>query len=872
MNRLLEFVLALATGSRAQAEGLLGDIAEENSIPGTTNALSVGAVLAALTVAATFAVARITRPVHRDLPRPGSRDAMMTVLTQELRSALRLPWRAPGFATAAVLTLALGIGANTAIFSLVNAVVLRPLPFPDSEQLVRVWPGEAMTKGWVMAFENTESFSALAGVSWASATLSGTGRPIELRGGEVSEQFFAVTGVAPAHGRHFAAEDHAVGAEPTVLLSHELWMRAFGGDTSVVGQLVELADDDVGQRRVVGVMPAGYQPLYAQWEFWTPVVIDPQWDYPGSQMSATAWNMVGRLRDEATIDSATAEVAVIGAQIQESAPDRMAESALARAVTVPLLADMVDDERQPLILMLGAVALLLLIACTNVANLLLARGEARRRELSIRSALGASRRRLAAQLLSESLVLALLGGALGVAAAYGAIHYFRRDLINLMPRGGEVALDVNTLLFALAVSVLASVIFGMLPAIRAQRPTADARHGDSSEQRRANRVLVAVEVALAIVFLAGAGLMLRTLSAFGDVDPGFDTNGVVAVGVNAVGDNYDDPYALHGFFVEVEEEVAAIPGIPAPAFAMSLPFGDGSWGWNYTIDSDSYAEGAPMPNAGFRVVSTSYFDTLGIPLLAGRLLDADDVHGAEEVVVVNDAFARPHFERAEDAVGRVITLNTDDSFRIVGVVQGIRHLGFRSDPVPEMYRSFNQHPTRMRHVVARTAMDAESLGEAIQAVVWDIDPDVPVRDAITMDEIMRTSVHEARLFAQLLSAFAALGAVLAGIGVYGVVAYTVSRSRRALAIRMALGASASSVIRRSLREALAPVAVGAVAGLAGAAAAGELLASLLFGVTPRDPVTPAAVPLLLIALASAAAWLPSRRAARVDPAEVLRQE
>ncbi len=879
---IAELLLRIAIGDLERAHALIGDLEEDAYETSGRTPSGTWLVLKASPIAARFLLDRALRPIterprtSRALPADERRISMIAMLWQEMGNALRLPMRAPAFVAAAAATIALGVGANTAIFSIVNTVLLEPLPYEEASRLVRVWPGETMTKGWIMTFEEAVSFEALAGYGGASATLTGVGRPLELDGGDVTREYFGVMRAAPLHGRTFADSDHAHGADPVVVLSHSLWVRAFDADAGIVGQLVSLADDDFAERRVIGVMPASHQPLDSAWDFWVPVRLNPKYDYPGSQMSCSCWNLIARLDSGVGLEAASAETRVIGEQIHTDAPDRLAEAALLRASAVPFLDDMVGDQQLPLLLLLGAVSLVLLIACTNVANLLLARGEHRRRELAIRAALGASQRRLAIQLLAESITLGLAGGALGLLLAQASIGYFRAALAAVVPRTTALQLDQRTLLFALVASLTASVLFGVVPALRVlDRGSArreGGRHGATRGQQRANRILVAVEVASAVVLLVGASLMLRSLQELTSVDPGFEPGNLVAVRVNAVGDRYSDPAALQAFYEELQAKSDALPGVTAVASIQDLPFGDGHWGWNYTIDSEPLPAGASMPGAGFRVVSSSYFPTLGVPILAGRNLRESDIHGAEEVAVVNDAFARRHFDTIEQIVGHTVTLNTGASFRVVGVVQGVRHTGFRSDPVPEMYRPLSQFPTRSRFLIARAEVNAASVGDDLQALVWDMDPDVPVRDPQTMTSVMRGSVAESRLFTELLGSFAALGAILAGIGVYGVVAYTVSRRQRAIAIRMALGAPAANVLRHTLREALSPVAIGAILGTLGAIGASQLLSSLLFGVSPRDPLTLVVVPVFLLVVATLAAALPATRAARVDPVSTLRQE
>ncbi len=801
----------------------------------------------------------------------------MNTLWLDLRYALRGLRKSPGFAAVAIVTIALGVGANVAIYSLVHAIMLAPLPYPQQADIVRIWPGESVTMGWVQAFEDTKSFTAVAGVTGARATMTGRGEPMELEGGQVTAGHFDVIGVRPALGRPFHPDDQRPSAEPVVILSHALWQQAFGGDSSVVGTLVDIAEGGGQRPRVVGVMPAGHVALNENWQYWTPGVIDPENDYPMSPSGCFCWQLTARMAPGVSQEEATAEVQLLAQRIWEHSPEDLRQEALTTAIVRPMLDDLVGDADTSLMMLFGAVSLVLLIACLNVANLLVARGEGRRRELAIRSAVGAGRMRLVAQSLFESLTLGLAGGVLGVGLATGLVRYFDGAIADVLPRTHGVAVNAPVLIFALVATVIASVVFGMAPALGVLRtdPSSVLAHRQGMSGRRHQRVrgaLVAVEVALAVVLAIGAGLMVRTMRSLNAVDPGFRTDNLLTLRLYQPGENYRTPEAVDAYYREIRERLAGLPGVQSVATISSLPLTGQGWGWNYTVDTEPLPEGAAMPNARFRIISPDYFNTLNITFVAGRDITEQDVEGPDEVVVVNRSFVNRHYQSPAEALGRTVSLNTGHAFRIVGVVPDNLHRSLAAPARPEMYRPRLFFPVRRRYVIVATAGDPEPLAPMVRQAVWDIDPNVPILDVFTMAGVKRNSTRSSQFYLEVLGSFAVLALVLGMIGVYGVLSFVVNQSRQGIGIRMALGADGMRVLRDTVAQGLRPVLLGLALGTAGAIGATRILESLLFGVTSTDGMTFLTVAGLVLATAVLATLIPARRAAAVDPMTTLRTE
>lgn len=801
----------------------------------------------------------------------------MNTLLTDLRYVLRGLVKSPGFTAVAIITIALGVGANTAIYSLVHAIMLAPLPYPQQGDIVRVWPGESVTMGWLRAFEEAQSFSSVGGVTGARATLTGRGEPMELEGGSVTPGHFDVLGVRPVLGRPFRAEDQAPTADPVIMLSHALWQRAFGDDSSVIGSRVEIAEGGGERPRVVGVMPAGHVALRPDWEYWTPSTVNPKNDYPLSSEGCFCWQVMARMAPGVTIEQASAEVRLLAQRIREQSPEELREDALATAVVQPLLDDLVGDADTSLTMLFGAVSLVLLIACLNVANLLLARGEGRRRDLAIRSALGAGRYRLVVQSLFESLSLGSIGGVGGVLLAVVLVRYFHGAIGDVLPRTQGVAVNGAVMAFALGVTLLASVVFGLAPALGVLRTDPRSalafRPGMSSTRHRQTRqILIAVQVALALMLAVGSGLMVRTMQSLNAVEPGFRTEGLLTLRLNQMNPEIRTPEAVDGFYRRVRERLRVLPGVQSVATTNSLPLTGPGWGWSYTVDGESLAEGATMPSARFRLISPDYFRSLDIPIIAGRDLTEADVEGPDEVIVVNRSFVNRHFASRTSALGRIVRLNSGSASRIVGVVPDNLHRSLASPAVPEMYRPRLFFPVRGRYVVVAVSGDAAAMAPTVTQAIWDLDSNMPILDVRTMADVRRRSTRGSRFYLEVLSAFAVLAIVLGMIGVYGVLSFIVNQGRRGIGVRMALGVDGWRVLRQTVSQELKPVAVGLGIGLAGALAATRILENLLFGVTPTDGATFLMVGGTVLVTAVVATLLPARRAATVDPMDVLRMD
>ncbi len=865
-----ERILLIGTGRRDLAESITGDLI-------STGRSRAWVLLAANGIAVRYLFDRSGRFIGRGRPRHTRRLAFMNTIWLDLRHALRGLRKSPGFAAVAIVTIALGVGANVAIYSLVHAIMIAPLPYPQQADIVRIWPGESVTMGWLQAFQDTKSFSAVAGMTGARATMTGQGEPMELEGGGVTASHFDVIGVRPALGRPFHPDDHRPSAEPVVILSHALWQRAFAGDSAVVGSLVDIAEGGGQRPRVVGVMPAGHVPLNEDWEYWSPVTIDPEIDFPLSSEGCFCWQLTARMAPGVSQDEANAEVLMWAQRIREYSPEDLREEALATAVVQPMLDDLVGDADASLSMLLGAVSLVLLIACLNVANLLLARGEGRRRELAIRSAVGAGRVRLVAQTLFESLSLGLAGGVLGVGLAVTLMGYFEGAIADVLPRTGGVAINAPVLMFALGTTMLASVVFGLAPALGVLRtdPSTVLAYRPGMSGRRHQRVrstLVALEVALALILAIGAGLMVRTMQSLGAVEPGFRTENLLTLRLYQPGSDYQTPEEVDGYYREIRERLAGLPGVQSVATTNSLPLTGQGWGWSYTVDGEQLPEGAAMPNARFRLISPDYFNTLDIPFITGRDITEADVEGPDEVVVVNQSFVNRHFESPGAALGRSVNLNTGHSFRVVGIVPDNLHRSLAAPARAEMYRPRLFFPVRRRYVIVATAGDPTLLTPMVRQAVWDIDPNVPILDVFTMAGVRNNSTRSSQFYLEVLGSFAVLAMVLGMIGVYGVLSFIVNQSRQGIGIRMALGADGRRVLRDTVAQGLKPVFLGLALGTVGAVGATRALESLLFGVAPTDLTTFLTVAGVILVTALLATLLPARRAAAVDPMRTLRTE
>jgi predicted permease len=794
---------------------------------------------------------------------------------QDARFAVRALRRRPLFLASAVLTLALGIGANAAIFSVVNGVLLKPLPYAAPERLVRVWTSGKVPFGiYDLVAPQARAYRGLAGAeSGRQVSVTGAGEPARLGISFVTPNLFDVLGVRPALGRAFAPDAREPGHERAVLMSDALWRARYGADPRVVGRTITL---DGVPHTVAGVMPASFRFPNADVQLWTvPAVDRASRDY----WWGTYLALVGRLAPGVTLAQAAAEARPLIERARGAFPIRMPDDWGRGVDVVPLRESVVGGARQTLLVLLGAVGLVLLVACVNVATLYAERAAGRTREIAVRASLGAGRRRLARQLLTESLLVAALGATAGVAFAWGAL----RGLVALLPPGvprvEEIGIDLRVLGVTAALATLSGLAFGLLPALRASRQDAQAalRGGASGHAAgaRAPRALVVAQVALAVVLVSSAGLLVKSFWRLHQVELGFRTERVLmAVVPNPVVAS-DTLARVWAFYEAALERVRALPGVREAAFARGLPFGGGAY------FAASVVEDHPTPPGGIPplpIVTWStgdYLRTLGIPLRRGRALAPTDREGTPRVGLVDEEAARL-FWPGEDPIGRRIryTWEPNGWITIVGVVGTVRRDSLSAAPAPSLYVPMRQAIAGPMRLAVRVdaAADPAALAPALRAAVAAVDPTVPVGDVTPLGVVVDDSAARPRFTMLLLGAFALVAVLLGAVGIYGVVAAGVARRRREIGVRLALGASAGRVRGMVLREGAALAGLGVAAGLVGALAAGRLLRGLLFGVGPADPAVLLAVPVVLALVALAATLLPARRAARVEPLVVIRTE
>ena len=802
----------------------------------------------------------------------------------DVQYTLRSLARQPLFYTVVILTLALGVGANAAIFTVVNAVLLRPLPYPDPDRLMMVWtynPRQGFDKdvGTYPNFEDwrraSQSFERMSGYFGASVTLTGSGDPAQIRGARVTHEFFETMKVLPMLGRPFAPEHGRAGGESVVLLSHGLWTRRFGADAAIVGRPITL---NGRSHQVLGVMPAGFvQPSDA--EFWLPLAPVGQFESLFTARGSYWLTIVGRLKPGVPPASAQAEMNGIAARLENEYPS----NAGIGIRLVPLHEEIVGDIKRPLLILLGAVCLVLLIACANVANLLLTRATSRTRELAIRTALGAGRRRLGRQLLTESMVLGLLGGLAGLALAAWTTDLLRSLAPAELPRLADVGVDRRVLLYTAGASVVTSLLFGIVPAFHATRREVGAalkdggRTGTDRNSGRLRTALAIGELAVALVLLVGASLLMRSFMALSREDPGFAKDGVLTLRLQLPAAKYGEPARVAAFHEQLIERLAALPGVEASAAGSTLLLSRLPNSASINIEGrpplPSDAQNIPVP---YDSVSPEFFSTLQIPLRRGRAFSHADNPDAQEVAIVNETFVRRFFPD-EDPLGKRVTFNTPGQpgtrwQTIVGVVADTKRGGFGRPTWAEIYFPMRQAPDPRVYVFLRTQGDPLSLAAAAQAAVWSIDRDQAIGGIRTVRELLAQQEANRWFTTLLLGLFAGVALILAVIGIYGVIAYSTAQRTQEIGIRLALGADQRNVMRLVLASGLRIATAGLALGLLGAFGLTQVLSSLLYGVGARDPVTFVAVPAVLLLVALAASWIPARRAMRVDPLTALRAE
>ncbi len=807
-------------------------------------------------------------------------------LVQDVRYGVRSLRRSPGFTASALLVLALGIGAATALFGVVYGVLLAPLPFPSPEWLVRVWPaspgrGSDQVPLYYLEFRDwrkqARTLSGLAVYSGLPAPYPYTGgaAPMELATTWVAGDFFRLLGVQPARGRALRPDDDDSG-RLVVVLSDGAWKRLFGSDPSVVGRTITL---DHRAFEVVGVMPPGfsYPGEGGANDIWVPLSVIPEDDIPIHTRGVRFLSAVARLAPGATEEAARQELSGIARTLEARYPD--ANAGVSAATVTSLRTSMVGDVRTALWAVLGAVGFLLLLASANVANLLLARGTSRSREVALRLSLGASSGRVTRQLLTESLLLGGAGGVLGIALAWGGTRVLVARSAGLLPRSGDIRIDATVLGAALVVTLFATALAGVLPALRATdvSPAQELREGGrqvggGTSRVRLRRTLVAAEVALAVVLLVGAGLLIRSLGALGRVDPGFRTDGRIAMTITLSDQKHPDRAEWMAMYHAIIERLAALPEVTAAGAIRYLPFQGTGEAVPVRVPGLYEPARSEQRSAQAFQVSDDLFRALGMKLLRGRALRTTDGPDAPPVAVVNEAFQRQFFQ-GQDPLGREFTFaGRDTRVRVVGVVADVHHRDIADAPRPSLYIRNDQNPRIQMSYVVHTTGNPLALAPAMRRIVHDIDPDQTISQILPLDELTSDALARPRFFTLLLGGFAAIALVLAALGIYGVLAYIVRSRRREMGLRLALGASTGRVLGHVLRQGLAPAAAGLLVGAAAAAVLSRFLATILFGVEPLDVTTYVAVAAALAAVATAACLVPAWSAARVNPMESLRSE
>ncbi|HEV2914989.1 MAG TPA: ABC transporter permease [Pyrinomonadaceae bacterium] len=803
------------------------------------------------------------------------------MLLRDIKYAVRLLWKRPGFSLIAIVTLALGIGANTSIFSVVNAVLLAPLPYEEPERLVVVWENQVIANQNQMPVapanfedwkEQNQVFEQLAAMRGATFNLTHQGETERIAGARASTNLYSTLRVKPLLGRSFTEAEGKKGAAPVVLISHGLWQRRYGSDPTLVGQSLQI---DGNAYTVVGVLPAGVNYPTPETDLVIPFI--PQ---PSELVRANHFlRVVGRLRQGVSLAQADAEMQTIAARLEQQYPDTNTGW---RVQLVPLYEQLVGKIRPALLILLGTVGCVLLIACANVANLLLARAAGRRMELAVRAALGASRGQLIRQLLTESILLSLCGGVLGLLLTVWGVPTLTRLSAGSIPRAEGIGIDYRVLGFTLLISLLTGVVFGILPALQSssRKLTDSLREGRRGStggllHKRVLNLLVVSEVTLALVLLVGAGLMIRSFLSVREVSPGFDPQGVLSIGIGLSPIKYPELQQQSDFYLSLLARIENLPGVASVAGVSRLPVVGGAT-TTFTIQGSPVASGHE-PNADFRVISPRYFQTMGIAFSKGRDFTTRDAKDAPDVVIINEVMAA-RFWPNEEALGKRIQLSAEQTRwrEIVGVVGNEKLTGLDTEIGPAIYVPMPQNtfPNAIRAIflVARSKGEPLTLAPGIQNELRSMDQDQALFQVRPLDEVISNTLSGRRFNTLLLVIFAALAGLLAAVGIYGVIAYSVTQRTHEIGVRLALGAQPGDVLRMVLGQGIKLTLVGIVIGLVAAFALTRVLSSLLYGVSATDPLTFLGIPVLLTAVALLASYLPARRATKVDPCEALRYD
>jgi predicted permease len=811
---------------------------------------------------------------------------------QDLRYGARMLLRNPAVSAVAVVTLALGIGANTATFSIVNAVMLRPLPYQNPDRLVSLWTNvpehgrRPITPGNFVDWKNQNTvFEDIAAFSSSTVTLTGDGEPVQMMGANTSAGYFAVVGVEPMIGRLFHPEEYAPGKNQVVILGNAFWRSHYGGDRTIIDKTITL---DGRSFTVTGVMPPGIYPVWPTTEgrisfdeshqqFWLPMAYNSRW---AANRTAHALGVVGRLKAGITFAQAQAEMNTIGARLEQEHAENKGE----RIIVNPFINEVVGDVRPALLTLLGAVGLVLLIACANIASLLLAQHAARSKEIAIRAALGAGRARLVRQFFIEALLLSVLGSTAGIALAEFGMGALLKIIPTKIPRLDQVQLDWQVLAFTLLLSLVTCLLFGMVPAWQATKPDLQptlehgVRTSGPGTGQRFRQLLVVFQVSMAVMLVIAAGLLIKSFWRLQQADPGFTSNNVLSAHVT-LAPQYHKPLKTNDFYNQLIERISVLPDVDAVAIAYDHPL-ESNMVDDFKIEGRTESEAGRPASANFQPVSWDYFRTVGMTIISGRPFTQQDDQDHSGVAIVNEAFARQYLPQGKALGQRIQPVlpaqiwNNErlTSFEVVGIVRNVKSAGWNAEFEPTYYLPATQAPFQAMTILVRTRNDSATLVSALRNAVQTIDPTQPVTNIRTLDQIVSDSIAQPRLNMLLMGLFGGLALLLAAVGIYGLLSYAVTERTREIGTRMALGAQVPDVLRLVLRQGMTLALIGEVIGLVGAFALTRVIRGLLFGVAPTDAMTFIAVAAVLTSVALLACYFPARRAAKVDPLVALRQQ
>ncbi len=815
----------------------------------------------------------------------------MNDLLQDLRYSFRLLFKNFGFTLVALITLALGIGANSAIFSVVNSVLLKPLPYKNPERLVMMnhhYPkldlkASVSAIGYTHYRDNNQTFENITAFTNWQVNLTGAGEPERLSGLAVTPTFFPTLGIDPARGRGFSNDEDKPGQNKVVVLSDGLWRRRFGQDPNILNQTLTLNGESYN---VVGIMPPDFQ--FGR-EFGQTVDLFAPLTFTDAQMQTRQWrneflSVIARLRPEVNLEQAQAEMDSIAANVRQSyfgggdAADPSSWGLLLRSVHELV----VGDIRPALLVLLAAVGLVLLIACANVANLLLARAASRQKEVAIRVALGASRLRMVRQFLTESVVLALIGGTLGTLLAVWGINALLKLNNDLIPRSQEIGLDSRVLLFTLGLSLLTGILFGLVPALQSSNTDLHdtlkegGRSGSGGAKRSVRSALVIAEIALALVLLIGAGLLIRSFTKLQNVNPGFNPENLLVMQVALPANQYNEPQKIDNFYQQALQGIQTIAGVQAVGVSSTVPMSGSNSSGSFAIEGRTVQPGEMSPWGNRWLAGATYFQTMNIPLIKGRFFDDRDVATSQPVAIIDETLQHKYWGD-EEALGKRISFQRDPQGNpiwreIVGVVGHVRHRGLEGESPVQYYLPHRQLSNGGMYVVVRTANEPSASAAAVRAQIQAVDRELPVYRVTTMEQVVADSMTQRRFAMTLLGIFAAVALILASVGLYGVMAYSVTQRTHEIGIRLALGAKTADVLKMVVGQGMVLAAIGLAIGLLAAFGLTRLMTTLLFGVSATDPFIFALLPLVLASVAVAASWIPARRATKVDPMIALRYE